>query len=74
MALARCETCGCPEGTKQNYAHVHVPLSFPPRHVICAKPACVRPAYIWLTDEEEQQYLRGERNFRIPGHPRVQVT
>jgi hypothetical protein len=71
MAAARCETCGPPEGLKLDYTHLHTPVG---SSILCGAPTCNRPAYVWLTDEEEQQYLRGVRNFRIPGHPQVQVV
>jgi hypothetical protein len=74
MASARCETCGPPRGLKQNYTHLHTPVPSMSSSILCGAPTCNRPASVWLTDEEEQQYLRGERNFRIPGHPGVQVV
>ena len=73
MALGRCEICGCPQGMKLPYPHVHKPLSDANDRLICGMPTCVRPAHIWLTDEEEQEYLRGRRGFSLPGHPQVQV-
>ena len=61
MALARCETCGPPRGLKRNYTHVHV--ASVNSGILCGAPTCIRSACIWLTDEEEQQYLDGERSF-----------
>ena len=74
MASARCEKCGHPQGLKLNYTHFHTPVPSVSSSILCGAPTCNRPAYIWLTDEEQQQYLRGVRNFRIRGNPRVQVV
>jgi hypothetical protein len=65
MALARCETCGSPQGLRRTYPHVHalaIPLSV---SVLCGSPSCVRQALIWLTEEEEERYYHGQRSFRI---------
>jgi len=64
MALARCETCGRPQGLKQDYAHFHAPDSVT-RNILCGSPTCARPASLWLTDVEEHQYLGGQRIFRV---------
>jgi hypothetical protein len=75
MALARCETCGCPRRTKRAYIYSHRPLSYPNRGVICGAPTCMLPACIWLTNEEEREYLRGSRSFRLGNRTtQVQVT
>jgi hypothetical protein len=74
MALARCTTCGGPQGLKRNYTHFHVPVSSETNNVLCGSPNCARRASIWLTDEEERQYSCGERSFRIPSRAlQVQV-
>jgi hypothetical protein len=65
MALARCGTCGSPQGLKDNYAHAHGQISLPNKRVLCGAPSCIRLALIWLTDTEEQQYARGVRVFRV---------
>ena len=66
MASARCETCGSPQGLKQNYAHPHHQISSPPkREFLCGAPSCTRLALIWLTDDEEEQYVHALRLFRI---------
>jgi hypothetical protein len=67
MALARCEICGHPKGLKQNYTHFHTPASSVSDNVLCGSPSCTRRAFLWLTEEEEQRYLRGERFFRVAG-------
>ena len=68
MALARCETCGRPQGLKQNYSHFHSPDSSRHRVILCGAANCTRRALIWLTDEEEREYRGGERNFRLSSH------
>jgi hypothetical protein len=65
MALARCEICGGPQGLKQNYSHFHTPASAVSDNVLCGSPSCARRGFLWLTDEEEQRYIRGERRFRV---------
>ena len=72
MALARCETCGPPERLAHSYPHVHTPVA--PSSIPCGAPTCVRPAFVWLTDEEQQQYLSGQRIFRLNRAVSVQVT
>jgi hypothetical protein len=64
MALARCEICGSPRGMKQAYAHCHKALS-PNNGIMCGAPMCIQPACIWLTNEEERAYVRGERIFKL---------
>jgi hypothetical protein len=69
MALARCVTCGSPQGLKHNYTHPHDQISLPANHVVlCGASGCTQLAMIWLTDDEEQQYVRGVRAFRISHH------
>jgi len=63
MALARCETCGAPQGLKNNYPYVHNLVASVRGSILCCAPKCVRSACIWLTDEEQQQYLKGLRSF-----------
>ena len=67
MAIARCESCGPPQNLKARYVHHHEPLGYPNSRVLCASATCSRPAYVWLTDEEEVQYLQNRRRlwFRI---------
>jgi hypothetical protein len=63
MALARCETCGRPQGLKQTYTHAHALISLD--RVLCGATGCTQLAMIWLTDDEEKQYVQGVRNFRV---------
>jgi hypothetical protein len=75
MAIARCEACGEPKGTKQPYPHCHTPTSISavPR-IPCGAPNCAREALIWLTDAEEDEYRRGLRRFRVLQYRHVQVV
>jgi hypothetical protein len=75
MALARCESCGRPKGMKHDYAHFHSLPSATARSLLCGSPTCARPGSIWLTEEEERQYLCGQRSFRVSNRSvQVQVT
>jgi len=75
MAIARCEACGEPKDTKQRYPHHHTPTSISavPR-IPCGAPNCARVALVWLSDEEEAAYHRGERSFRVLQHRAVHVA
>jgi hypothetical protein len=65
MALARCETCGTPERLKNKYPHFHtLPYSVSIK-ILCGARSCAHRGFVWLTDEEERQYLAGQRDFRI---------
>jgi hypothetical protein len=71
MALARCAACGRrrPQGLKHNYKHPHEQISLPANHgVLCGAKGCARLAMIWLTDDEESQYVQGVRAFRVGHH------
>ena len=64
MAIARCDKCGTPQGKTLKYVQFHK-LEGGDR-IICGALNCTRPAsLIWLTEEEEEQYLQGERNFAV---------
>lgn len=69
MAIARCETCGCPDGRKGNvYSTVpRYPIGHPESGVICGTPDCLNPGIVWLTDWEETEYQQSRRTFRITG-------
>ena len=50
---------------KQDYWHAH-PATTTTSRLFCGAPSCSRMAtYAWLTDEEEEQYRRGTRSFRV---------
>ena len=75
MALSRCGTCGGPQGLKRDYPHCHTQASSAGHNVICGSLNCTRHAFIWLTDDEQQQYLRGKRHFRVSSYaPLVQLA
>jgi len=75
MAIARCETCGRPQGLKQDYSYFHSLASSVSKNIFCGSQACGKRGFIWLTDEEEKQYLCGQRSFRLPNQAvHVQVT
>jgi len=66
MAMARCETCGVPNGRTKTYsATPYHPVGHPMSGVICGRPECRALAVIWLTLDEELQYQQGERIFRM---------
>ena len=74
MALARCEKCGRPQGKKVCYAYFHRLASTKSR-IICGTGNCTDLAIVcWLTDEEEQQHLSGERRFAVPFRGMVRVV
>jgi hypothetical protein len=75
MAIARCEVCSHAEGLKKQYPHEHAPVEglANRRPILCGGPGCKRLALIWLTDEEEEQYRRGGRDFTVLRHNTVQV-
>jgi len=73
MASARCEKCGSPQGLKQSYTHSHG-LASPEKRILCGTPSCTGSALIWLTDDEEQQYIQGVRAFRVRYSEDVQLN
>jgi hypothetical protein len=75
MALARCESCGSPKGLKQNYTHFHNLASSENRTIVCGSRSCAHHGCMWLTDEEQRQYLYGQRVFHTSNRSRlVQVA
>jgi hypothetical protein len=75
MAVVRCEECGPPQGKRLSYGSSHKLALNTSSRVFCAKGNCTRLALVcWLTDEEEREYVRGERLFRVPVRGIVQVT
>ena len=66
MAIARCQQCGNPKDTKQEYPHPHSPQAEPRTRIMCGSRTCNRPAMVWLSDAEEQRYQRSnERIFTV---------
>jgi hypothetical protein len=75
MAVARCEECGRPKGKKLSYACSHKLVSDASPRIFCGTGNCTQLALnCWLTDEEEQQYVGGERLFTIPFRGMVRLT
>ena len=75
MALVRCEKCGPPQGTKLTYARFHRLAYDGSPDIFCGTGNCIQFALVcWLTDEEEQQYLCGERLFTVPSRGMVWTT
>jgi hypothetical protein len=66
MALARCENCGPPTGTKYTYTDHRAPVSHLNSGVVCGLSGCEHAPHLWLTTEEEQDYQRGQRVFKLP--------
>ena len=62
MALARCASCGKPNGRKHKYVAKRLPLNFPDSAVMCGNCG-TRKAIIWLDSEERKEYLDGKRVF-----------
>ena len=69
MALARCEQCGQPHGTKNVYSKVPYPTNgYPDSGLICGITGCSNPALVWLTELEEIAYREvSQRIFSLTG-------
>jgi hypothetical protein len=64
MALARCESCGAPDGRTKTYSgKKYLPVGHPQSGLVCGAKNCRNAALIWLTLEEERDYQKGERIF-----------
>ncbi len=75
MALARCEKCGRPDPRNGQYTIFHHPVSTPNRAIVCGARGCEQPARIWLTTEEQGQYLSGRRVFAFAANAvKVRIT
>lgn len=59
MALARCELHPPKPGKKM---HVHA-VTAAGKGLVCGSAGCFNDAQIWLTDEEWQEYTKGETVF-----------
>ncbi|AMA60045.1 hypothetical protein BCCGELA001_29945 [Bradyrhizobium sp. CCGE-LA001] len=50
------------------------PIGYPKSAAICGSNGCENVAYIWLTNEERDEYFRGRRIFQYPSQAmKVQV-
>jgi hypothetical protein len=65
VALARCEKCGRPNGNSGRYVEYRNPASHPSNPIVCSARGCERPGKIWLTVDEQNQYLNGQRVFPL---------
>ena len=63
MAIAKCEQCGKPAGSKKNYTRAVKPMDYPTQAVLCNAAECLHPAVLWLDSEEDAAYGAGERVF-----------
>lgn len=63
MAIARCEFCENPKGRKQTYVLPVEPVGYPFSSTICGSQGCESAAYIWLTENERNEYYDGRRIF-----------
>ena len=72
MAIARCQQCGNPKSTKQQYPHPHSPLA--EQDIMCGSPKCSHPALVWLSDAEEQRYQQSAaRTFSVARYRGVEL-
>lgn len=66
MSIARCQECGEPNGRTHNYVKKAKPLGFPQTAIICGSKGCENSAYVWLTEDEGNQFEAGRRIFPFP--------
>lgn len=62
MALSRCLESHSPPGGN-NYVGYVRPVGYPNSSTICGRKDCKYDGVIWLTDNERNDYLSGERIF-----------
>jgi len=68
MAIVRCEKCGRP--TKHvkppGYSEMtHLPIGWPETAAICGTVGCENSGFVWLKQDEERDYQKGQRVFSI---------
>ena len=66
MALVRCEHHGRPRGITHTYVRAVHPVGYPNSAAICGRANCRNVGLIWLNEEENTAYDRGERVFSVP--------
>jgi hypothetical protein len=66
MALVRCETHGRPTRTTKRYSVAAKPLGYPRTAAICGRQGCENAGLVWLTEDEDKEYRRGQRVFSLP--------
>jgi len=67
MAIARCER-HTPTGTKRNYRAYALPIGFPETAAICGRVGCEESARVWLTNDDQVAFQKGQRIFNIRTH------
>ena len=66
MAIARCLDHVPAAARGNEYVSHHLPVSHPESGLICGRITCEATAIVWLKADEEEQYQRGVRIFRLP--------
>jgi hypothetical protein len=68
MALCRCleKKHAWPEGRTAEYVAYVLPIGYPGTSSICGCRRCNKPAVIWLTEEEKNDYQKGKKIFHGP--------
>lgn len=75
MAIARCVKCGRPEPRSSPYVASHTAQPNGGNPIVCGAKGCEQPAMIWLTTEEQEQYLKGRRIFAFATNAaKVRIT
>jgi len=64
MALVRCIEHR-PQKGKHEYVISLESVGYPDTAAICGRPGCENSGLVWLTEDERQAYLDGQRVFRI---------
>ena len=66
MAIVRCEVHRVRlDLAKNTYTKRTEPLGYPNTAAICGIANCTRPGLVWLTDQEVDEFNKGERYFRV---------
>ena len=73
MALARCDEHK-PDNSGDDYHTYALPVGYPQTAVTCDVADCHNPARLWLTKDERQRFLAGERVFSVAGGTRLRVA
>lgn len=64
MAIVRC-VGHKPQRGKHEYVISLEPIGYPETAAICGRKECEEPGLAWLTEDERQAYLDGQRIFGI---------
>jgi hypothetical protein len=63
MAIMRCKLHE-PVGRTRKYVASVMPVGYPQTALVCGSTSCVAPAFIWLEENENAAFARGERVFK----------